>query len=292
MTYTCGTCDHTKTDEIPMTEHTWTDWAPNGDENHKRECMDDICDASETLPHDWDDGVVTTEPSCTEKGEKTYTCQTCQHAKTEDLPITDHPWGDWAKKDDQSHIRECKCGKIETKDHEFGEQEVILQPTDNSIHLKQTCAVCGYEKDTVATGTVVTFTNCEGLNANPLVFAQSGDDTAFTLKLPTAADVAQRNGYKLIGWSASIDGVSYAAGAELFIAYADVSSITFTAEWAMVAGEGEQKLAANEAYITDMDAFEIEGEGIIYQGDQVFYVPKSGLYTLINVTKQKEVPQQ
>jgi hypothetical protein len=45
----------------------------------------------------------------------------------------------------------------------------------------------------------------------------------------------------------------------------------------MVAGEGEQKLAANEAYITDMDAFEIEGEGIIYQGDQVFYVPKSGL---------------
>ena len=83
-----------------------------------------------------------------------------------------------------------------------------MQPTDNSIHIRSVCSVCGYEKDTVATGTVVTFTNCEGLNVNPLVFVQNGDETAFTLKLPTAADVAEREGYKLVGWTASIDGIN------------------------------------------------------------------------------------
>ena len=290
MTYTCEDCGHTKTEEIPMTDHTWTDWAPNGDENHKRDCMDDKCDKFETLPHEWDDGVITKEPTCKETGVKTFTCLTCQHTRTEDVPTPDHEWTEWTPDNDgKTHTRLCKCGEIETMDHEFGNEEAVLQPTDNSIHLKQTCTLCGYEKDTVATGTVVTFTNCEGLNENPLVFAQSGNETAFTLKLPTAADVAQRDGYKLIGWTASIDGVSYAAGAELFIAYADASSITFTAEWATVIGEGEQKLAANEAYTTDMDTFEIEGEGIVYQGDQVFYVPKDGLYALIQSNNDEEV---
>ena len=83
--------------------------------------------------------------------------------------------------------------------------------------------------------------------------------------------------------------MSYSAGTELFIAYADASTITFTAEWAAIIGDGEQKLAANQAYTTDMDAFEIEGEGIIYQGDQVFYVPKDEIYVLIESKNDEEV---
>jgi hypothetical protein len=86
--------------------------------------------------------------------------------------------------------------------------------------------------------------------------------------------------------------VTYSAGNELFIRYADGVSITFTAEWATVLGEGEQKLEQNTPYYVDSESFELEGEGIAYRGEQVFYVPKNGLYTLINVTKQKEVPQQ
>jgi hypothetical protein len=198
-------------------------------------------------------------------------------------------WSDWSSNGDGTHTRTCRCNAHEIKDCEFGEEEIVLQPTDNSIHVRSACSVCGYEKDTVATGTVVTFTNCEGLNVNPLIFVQNGDETSFTLKLPTAADVAEREGYKLVGWTASIDGINYSSGAELFIAYADASAITFSAEWAMVVGEGEQKLAANEAYITDMDAFEIEDEGITYQGDQVFYVPKDGIYALIESKNDEEV---
>jgi hypothetical protein len=288
MTFTCtDDCGYAYDEEIPTTpEHEWTDWSSNGDGTHTRACR---CNANETLDCTYDGGVVTEEATHYEEGVKTYTCTVCKGTKEEAIPkTTDHEWGEWAKKDDNSHIRECKCGEIDTKDHEFGEEEIVLQPTDNSIHLKSVCSICGCEKDIVAAGTIVTFTNCEGLNTNPLIFVQSGDKTTFTLNLPTANDIAARDGYKLIGWTASIDGVTYSAGTELFIAFADVSAITFTAEWAAVIGNGEQKLTANQAYTTDMDAFEIEGEGITYQGDQVFYVPKDGIYALIESKNDKE----
>ena len=146
MTYTCGTCGHTKTEEIPMTEHTWTDWAPNGDENHKRECMDENCGAVETLPHSWDDGVVTVEPSCTANGVKTYTCQTCMHTRTEDVPATDHEFGDWTPNNDgKTHSHFCSCNESETADHKFDDGEVTQAPTHEAVgEKKYTCSDCGY----------------------------------------------------------------------------------------------------------------------------------------------------
>ena len=291
MLYTCTVCPATKTEDIPvLTDHAWGEWVINKLDNdtHIRFC---ICNERQTAPHNFDDGVVTEPATHTSKGVKTFTCGDCGYTYDEEIPTTpDHEWSEWAPGETADlHTRFCECGESESAAHEFGDEETVLQPTDNSIHVRSACSVCGYEKDTVATGTVVTFTNCEGLNVNPLIFVQNGDETAFTLKLPTAADVAEREGYKLVGWTASIDGINYSSGAELFIAYADASAITFSAEWAMVVGEGEQKLAANEAYITDMDAFEIEGEGITYQGDQVFYVPKDGIYALIESKNDEEV---
>lgn len=41
--------------------------------------------------HDWDEGVVTTEPTCTEKGVKTYTCtRDASHTKTEEVAANGH----------------------------------------------------------------------------------------------------------------------------------------------------------------------------------------------------------
>ncbi len=43
------------------------------------------------LGHDWNDGVVTTEPTCTQAGVKTYTCrQDSTHTRTEEIPKTEH----------------------------------------------------------------------------------------------------------------------------------------------------------------------------------------------------------
>ena len=43
------------------------------------------------LDHDWDEGKVTKTPTCTEKGEKTYTCKrNSTHTKTEDIDPNGH----------------------------------------------------------------------------------------------------------------------------------------------------------------------------------------------------------
>jgi hypothetical protein len=88
-TYTCGTCSHIKTEPIDKLVHecTWSDWYPNGDENHKRDCLDDNCDRFETLAHGWDNGAVTTEPTYEATGVKTYTCTVCGEIKTETLAM-------------------------------------------------------------------------------------------------------------------------------------------------------------------------------------------------------------
>ncbi len=56
--------------------------------------------AEEPHNHDWGEGKVTKEPTCTEKGVKTYTCS-CGETRTEEIPALDHDWGEagytWAE---------------------------------------------------------------------------------------------------------------------------------------------------------------------------------------------------
>ena len=46
------------------------------------------------LEHQWDEGKVTTEPTCTEDGVKTYTCSICSETKTETITAIGHKWDD------------------------------------------------------------------------------------------------------------------------------------------------------------------------------------------------------
>ena len=49
----------------------------------------------ETIPktdHKWDKGKVTTKPTCTDAGVKTYTCTVCKTTKTETIKATGHQW--------------------------------------------------------------------------------------------------------------------------------------------------------------------------------------------------------
>lgn len=47
------------------------------------------------LEHQWNDGVVTREPTCTEEGVKTFICTRCSNTKTESIPALGHDWGAW-----------------------------------------------------------------------------------------------------------------------------------------------------------------------------------------------------
>jgi hypothetical protein len=187
------------------------------------------------------------------------------------------------------HYRECACGERENGDCTWDEGVPGIGTVEGSYFIDYTCTACGAHSTKDVRGAQVRYDNCEGLNQNPVIFIQTAEEATYQLTLPTVQDIAAREGYVLIGWKASTDGVTYAPGAEMYISYADTPSITFSAVWAQVIGEGEQELSKDQAYITDMEAFELEGEGVTYQGDQIFYVPKSGIYALIDVKNDEEV---
>ena len=44
--------------------------------------------------HTWDDGTVTTAPTCISKGTKHYTCTLCGETRDEEMPIVQHTWDD------------------------------------------------------------------------------------------------------------------------------------------------------------------------------------------------------
>ncbi len=61
-------------------------------------------------PHDWDNGKVTTQPACTNAGEKTFTCNECGRKKTEQIDATGHSWKQEWNSDETHHWHECVNG--------------------------------------------------------------------------------------------------------------------------------------------------------------------------------------
>ena len=101
-TYTCS-CNDIYTEEIPALGHdekTHEAQAPTCTEIGWEEyvtCERYGCDYStyKEIPatgvHTWDDGKITTEPTCTEKGVKTFTCTVCETTTyTEDVEALTH----------------------------------------------------------------------------------------------------------------------------------------------------------------------------------------------------------
>ena len=76
------------------------------------------------LGHEWDEGVVTTEPTCNGKGEKTFTCKHDKlHTRTEEIPAIGHKWGEWTvtkpaactEKGEEQRVCEHDKSHVETK---------------------------------------------------------------------------------------------------------------------------------------------------------------------------------
>ena len=121
-----------------------------------------VCRATKTLEvehtHTWDEGKITKEATCTQKGEKTYTCSACGATKTEEIPLSEHKevkdaavesTCTKAGKTEGSHC--SVCGKIlkeqkETplKDHTWDKGKITKASTCTKKGTKTfTCTVCG-----------------------------------------------------------------------------------------------------------------------------------------------------
>lgn len=71
-------------------EHSYSeDWSHDENE-HWHECV--VCgDKKDTDAHSWDEGEITTQPTASAEGVKTYTCTVCGAAKTEAVPAAGGP---------------------------------------------------------------------------------------------------------------------------------------------------------------------------------------------------------
>ena len=121
--YTCSVCGDTKTENIDKIAHTYTN-------NCDTQC--DVCDATRTITHKWDDGKVITKPTCTDKGEELYTCKVCKETKTETLAKTGHSY-------DNDCDTSCNtCGATRDTEHDYMDRWTF----DETGHW-HACSNCG-----------------------------------------------------------------------------------------------------------------------------------------------------
>ena len=107
------------------------EWQSDGN-NHWKEYS--CCGAeADRAPHDWDNGQVTTQPTCTNAGEKTFTCNECGRKKTEQIDATGHSWKQEWNSDETHHWHECANG-CDAKD-------AYAEHADNDKN--HICDICG-----------------------------------------------------------------------------------------------------------------------------------------------------
>ena len=92
-----------------------TSWT-HDDNEHWKQCS--RCDKKDDVsPHTWDNGTITTAPTCTKAGEETYSCTKCDATKIEPIPATGHSWkSDWTS-DATHHWHECANENCDVTDN-------------------------------------------------------------------------------------------------------------------------------------------------------------------------------
>ncbi len=135
-TFKCKDCGETRTEEIPSLDKTY----------HILQVVAPTCtsegytiyecnevpgltykgDFTDKTPHTYDEGVVTKAATCTEDGEKTFTCSRDGATKTEVIPAVGHKWDDGTVTTpatcEASGVKTYKClndGCTETKTEEI-----------------------------------------------------------------------------------------------------------------------------------------------------------------------------
>ena len=163
-TFKCTKCEYViRTEPIAVLEHTHslaTEYSSDAT-GHWYACSG-CTEKVDFEAHTEDSGTVTTEPTETTEGVKTFKCVKCEYVmRTETIPpITPehtHEYGTEWKSDSTSHWHECECGeKVDIAAHISNNGVVTVQPTATSTGLRvYSCSVCGYvlRKETIpATG--------------------------------------------------------------------------------------------------------------------------------------------
>ncbi|MCI7351067.1 MAG: leucine-rich repeat protein [Ruminococcus sp.] len=89
-TYTCEDCGYEKTESIAKLNHTHkpSEEYSKDETGHWHDCSG-CTEKVGFESHDFDEGIVTTEPTEETEGVKTFTCKDCGYTKTETIPVTE-----------------------------------------------------------------------------------------------------------------------------------------------------------------------------------------------------------
>lgn len=168
----CKFCGESSKEEIPATGHTIvidpaleaTCVQPGKTEgSHCSICGEVILEQKSVpaLGHMWDEGTITKEPTCTENGEKTYTCSRCNEIKIERIAKIEHTivvdpaipaTCTIPGKTEGSHC--SVCGEIITPqktiaksgDHNWAREVVKAATCTTNGEVLWTCTLCGTKK--------------------------------------------------------------------------------------------------------------------------------------------------
>ncbi|MGM9562632.1 MAG: leucine-rich repeat protein, partial [Faecousia sp.] len=119
--------------------------------------------------HAWDEGTVTTQPTCTQPGEIAYRCTLCDATKTESIPITGHSYTVTVVAPTCTNsgytLRTCHCGQslkdsyTQALGHDWDEGTVTTAPTCSSSGIKTYhCTRCTETRTEVLVQTGHTYT--------------------------------------------------------------------------------------------------------------------------------------
>ena len=94
--YACSVCRLTRDEKIDPIGHTYSEEWSYGSEYHWHDSTCCTGNRTEKIKHTWDEGVVTTLPTCTENGVRTLSCTVCEAKKEESIRKNgnEHSWSE------------------------------------------------------------------------------------------------------------------------------------------------------------------------------------------------------
>ena len=133
--------------------HTFSDqWSYNELQHWRAATCEHKDEKIQVGDHIWNPGVITTQPTATTKGVKTYTCSVCGATKTEEVePSThQHTFSTTWQGNSTYHWHPATCGDNNVSDlgeHVWNAGVVTTWPTHTTTGQKvYTCSVCGMTK--------------------------------------------------------------------------------------------------------------------------------------------------
>ena len=118
-----------------------TSWT-HDDNEHWKQCS--RCDKKDDVgPHTWDNGTITTAPTCTKAGEETYSCTKCSATKIEPIPATGHRWKSEWTSDATHHWHECANESCDVTDNAGKNGYAEHSGGKATCKAQAICEICG-----------------------------------------------------------------------------------------------------------------------------------------------------